>query len=174
VQQEIDQGEIISPLLWIIYYDPMFSRINNTSSLSLNLSITQIRNIYNKDSDIERFFNISVLGYLDDTTWFASSKEQLKQQFQIANSFYEFSDIQINHDKYEILTNQKNYANKTVTLQISDDKTITVKTVSKKQGKCILEVYINAFNSKCESDGFLTLRWTPNHLQNETNSIRIL
>jgi hypothetical protein len=68
VEQGIDQGEIISPLLWIIYYDPIFTRINQDKSLHVNISIDQIRNIYNKNSDITHTFEIAVLGYLDDTT----------------------------------------------------------------------------------------------------------
>jgi hypothetical protein len=75
VEQGIDQGEIIIPLLWIIYYDPMFTRINQMKNLHVNIKIDQIRNIYSKNSDITHTFEIAVLGYLDDTTWFASSKE---------------------------------------------------------------------------------------------------
>jgi hypothetical protein len=112
----IDQGEIISPLFWIIYYDPMFTKINQSKELHVNINVDQIRNIYSKNSDITHNFEIAVLGYLDDTTWFASSKEQLEKQLYIANSFYNFTDIKINHDKYEILTNEKPYINKDITL----------------------------------------------------------
>jgi hypothetical protein len=146
VEQGIDQEEIISPLLWIIYYDPMFTRINQMKDLHLTISVDRIRNIYSKDSNITHTFEIAVLGYLDDTTWFAPSKEHLEKQLHIANSFYNFTDIKINHDKYEILTNVKPYINKEVTLRISKNLTTTIKTASKKQGKRILGVYINACN----------------------------
>jgi hypothetical protein len=148
VEQGIDQEEIISPLLWIIYYDPMFTRINQNKSLHVNINIEQICNIYNKESDITHTFKIAVLGYLDDTTWFASSKEQLENQLHIANLFYNFTDIKINHEKYEILTNEKSFINKEITLRISENKSIKIKTASKRQGKRILGVYINAFNNQ--------------------------
>src|SRR6266511_1301629 len=35
----IDQGEVISPLLWVIYYDPLFCRLKNLQqkySVSVN------------------------------------------------------------------------------------------------------------------------------------------
>jgi hypothetical protein len=63
------------------------------------------------------------------------------------NTFYRFTDIKINHDKYEILTNNIKYTNKTINLQVTADKTIMIKTASKQQGKWILGVYINAYNS---------------------------
>jgi hypothetical protein len=147
VEQGIDQGEIISPLLWIIYYDPMFTKINQTKNLHVNINVEQIRNIYSIISDITHTFEIAVLGYLDDTTWFASSKEQLEKQLKIANSFYSFTDIKINHEKYEILTNEKPYINKEISLHISEHKVINIKMASKKQGKRILGVYINACNN---------------------------
>jgi hypothetical protein len=87
VEQGIDQGEIISPLLWIIYYDPMFAKINQLEELHIKILTTQIRNIYSKSQDLQYTFKIAVLGYLDDTTWFASSQEQLEKQLQIAILF---------------------------------------------------------------------------------------
>jgi hypothetical protein len=126
----------------------MFTKINQTKNLHVNINVEQIRNIYSKNSDITHTFEIAVLGYLDDTTWFASSKEQLEKQLYIANLFYTFTDIKINHEKYEILTNEKSFINKEITLRISEDKLITIKTASKKQGKRILGVYINACNNK--------------------------
>ena len=34
----IDQGEIISPLLWIIYYNPLFCKIENQAGLGYTMS----------------------------------------------------------------------------------------------------------------------------------------
>jgi hypothetical protein len=125
----------------------MFTRINQLKHLHVNVEVNQIRNIYKRDTDITHNFEIAVLGYLDDITWFASSKEQLEKQLCIANSFYDFTDIKINHKKYKILTNEKHYINREIILRISDDKAIRIKTASKKQGKRILGVYINACNN---------------------------
>jgi hypothetical protein len=91
------------------------------------------------------------MGYLDDSTWIAPIQEILEQQFIIANSFYKFMDIKINHDKYEILTNVPEYTNKTIDIVITPTKTVKIKTASRKQGKRILGVYINVYNSPCQT-----------------------
>jgi hypothetical protein len=67
VLQGIDQGEVISPLLWNIYYDPMFHRINQLQSLHYTTWATQKRNAQHVDNDLIHSYCISVVGYLDDT-----------------------------------------------------------------------------------------------------------
>ena len=34
----IDQGEIISPILWIIYYDPLFSKISQEKEIGYRVA----------------------------------------------------------------------------------------------------------------------------------------
>jgi len=38
MENEIDQGEIMSPLLWIIYYDPLFTKIKRIKGLGYTMS----------------------------------------------------------------------------------------------------------------------------------------
>jgi ribonuclease HI len=148
ILQGIDQGEVVSPLLWIIYYDPMFERINNDPKLNIKLSVPKIININNPDSDLEIILYIAVLAYLDDTTWFASSPQQLEEQLKVANDFYTMANIKINHEKYKVLCNNKLMCNKNITLTINnEEKTITTKIAGKNQGYRILGIYYNAFNS---------------------------
>ncbi|CAB5382935.1 unnamed protein product [Rhizophagus irregularis] len=147
VIQGIDQGEVISPILWIIYYDPMFSHL---SKLTENLHIThfnKINNIYQPDTGLQIDYSSSVVGYLDDTSWFASSKSQLESNLQIANSFYDMANITINHDKYTILTNNPKFCNKDLQFQVTPSKSITIKTAPRSSSNRILGIYINAFNS---------------------------
>jgi len=55
----IDQGEIMSPLLWIIYYDPLFAKIEK---------IKHEKNIgYELDYN-DQCINITDLTYIDDST----------------------------------------------------------------------------------------------------------
>ncbi|GES83900.1 hypothetical protein RCL_jg777.t1 [Rhizophagus clarus] len=77
VLRGIDQGEVISPLLWIIYYDPIFARINATPGLQY----------YLPDNFIT--YNTCVQSYLDDTTWITSSLEKMEQLLLLSNEFYE-------------------------------------------------------------------------------------
>ncbi|CAB5110465.1 unnamed protein product [Rhizophagus irregularis] len=102
----------------------MFAKLMNL----LTNNLTKI----NQNSDQQINFNTSVVGYLDDTSWYAPSLEKLK----LANEFYELANITINHDKYEILTNDKKRCNKEITLQVTHQKSIKVTTV-----------YINAFHT---------------------------
>ena len=55
----IDQGEIMSPLLWIIYYDPLFAKIEK---------INQEKNIGYKLDYNDQCINITDLAYMDDST----------------------------------------------------------------------------------------------------------
>ncbi|GBC03155.1 hypothetical protein RclHR1_00500003 [Rhizophagus clarus] len=76
VIQEIDLGEVISPLMWIIYYDHLFAYIN-TSSIPLEdhftIMVKNKRNIWNATSDLPITYYLSVQGYLNNTTWVAPS-----------------------------------------------------------------------------------------------------
>ena len=38
MENGIDQGEIMSPLLWIIYYDPLFTKIKKIKGLGYTMS----------------------------------------------------------------------------------------------------------------------------------------
>ncbi|GBC37436.2 ribonuclease H-like domain-containing protein [Rhizophagus irregularis DAOM 181602=DAOM 197198] len=147
VLQGIDQGEVISPLLWIIYYDPMFTHLSQLTNNLHITSVNKITNIYQPDSDLQINYSASVVGYLDDTSWFASSKSQLESNLQIANSFYDMANITINHDKYTILTNIPKFCNKELQFQVTPDKSIMIKTASRASSNRILGIYINAFNS---------------------------
>ncbi|EXX63794.1 hypothetical protein RirG_148970 [Rhizophagus irregularis DAOM 197198w] len=85
-------------------------------------------------------YKTSLVGYLDDTTWFGSSSEQINEKLSIANLFYSFTNIKINVDEYKVLTNISK-RNKTVTLNING-----LPHEALNQGERILGLYINASN----------------------------
>jgi hypothetical protein len=100
----IDQGEVISPLLWCIYYDPLLCRVQESPhgyKMSCNwqpdarLPATQCL-----------FTKIPTLAFMDDTLWIAKSADDLLSIINIANSFYSFNDIQVNWPKSELLVNK--------------------------------------------------------------------
>jgi len=71
VHNGIDQGETITPLLWRIYYDPLISHIHdNFKGYTIQVSwLTNLKHqTHNKLSS-----HCSVLAYIDDTLWIASS-----------------------------------------------------------------------------------------------------
>ncbi|GES75537.1 hypothetical protein GLOIN_2v1766738 [Rhizophagus clarus] len=64
----IDQSEVISPLVWTIYYDPLLS-------------------------------------YMDDVSWIIDTSYKLESILQIADEFNRLNNIQINPDKFALMTN---------------------------------------------------------------------
>ncbi|PKC73735.1 hypothetical protein RhiirA1_450787 [Rhizophagus irregularis] len=67
----IDQEESICPLLWVIYYDPMFEAINNSPHPGISYTASLPTYIPSADSiDIYQLkLEYKLQGYLDDTTW---------------------------------------------------------------------------------------------------------
>jgi len=72
----IDQGEIISPLLWTIYYDPLLVEINENPQFGYEMSHTWLPNVSLPESKTESVI-VSSQAYMDDTSWISSSKEKL-------------------------------------------------------------------------------------------------
>ncbi|GET02156.1 RNA-directed DNA polymerase from mobile element jockey-like [Rhizophagus clarus] len=125
VIQGIDQGEVISPLMWIIYYDPLFAYIN-TAPISkedrFTIIVPKKKNIWDSpQNDLPIEYTLSVQGYLDDTTWVAPSLSALNRLLSMAEDFYKIANIKINKDKYRILTNNASLANKPVAIQIQGE-----------------------------------------------------
>ncbi|GES86389.1 ribonuclease H-like domain-containing protein [Rhizophagus clarus] len=116
VIQGIDQGEVISPLMWIIYYDPLFAYINTApipKEDRFTIIVPRKKNIWDSPlNDQPVTYTLSVQGYLDDTTWVAPSLPALNRLLSMAEDFYKIANIKINKDKYRILTNNTSLANK--------------------------------------------------------------
>src|SRR5207253_1034730 len=61
----IDQGKVISPLIWRIFYDPLLCRIMDDESLGYTMSVTWLTDLHsNKTTYTSR---ISALAFFDDT-----------------------------------------------------------------------------------------------------------
>ena len=105
INNSIDQGETITPLLWRIYYDPLINKIS-TFYQGYTMSATC------KDSILTyKYKNLkvssSVLAYMDDILWITNSKSNLESIIQTATSFYQMANIQINPHKSVLITNTK-------------------------------------------------------------------
>ncbi|CAB4425398.1 unnamed protein product [Rhizophagus irregularis] len=97
VLTEIDQGEIISPLLWCIYYDPLLCQLQQESH-GYEITAKYKKDIY---SDyIKESIIFPGKAYMDDTTLLAKDQCQLETMLDIANEFYNLNDIKINKDKF--------------------------------------------------------------------------
>ena len=64
----IDQGEVISPLLWCIYYDSLLCEIAQQKDLGYTISHSWKTNINDSVSKCVTA-TITSQAYIDDTTW---------------------------------------------------------------------------------------------------------
>ncbi|GBC38877.2 RNA-directed DNA polymerase from mobile element jockey-like [Rhizophagus irregularis DAOM 181602=DAOM 197198] len=101
----IDQGEVISPLLWVIYLDPLLTTLRNEKkdsyclvsplapytapSISCSLDVLEINNLV----------------FMDDSTLISSSKEGMEHILSITEEFYCLNNTSANYNKYVLATN---------------------------------------------------------------------
>jgi hypothetical protein len=148
VKVGIDQGEIISPLLWCIYYDPLLCEIQN-KELGYKLSTKKILNLY---ENIEQEYKIlfPCMAYMDDTNLFSNNQQELEEILQIADDFYNLNDIQINKDKSELLLRKSNHSfNYSEKIKIKfGHQFVNITPTPKNSSIRVLGVWFNAFNKR--------------------------
>src|SRR5271156_546659 len=92
----IDQGEVISPLLWTIYIDPLLTVLNRENPAP-----------YVIDSNpLVPVVPISTIGYMDDTNLVASSLDGISSMLNLAQGFYDLNNTKINPAKAIFITNR--------------------------------------------------------------------
>ncbi|CAB5321481.1 unnamed protein product [Rhizophagus irregularis] len=96
----IDQGEVISLLLWCIYYDPLLAEIDKQQ---LGYNISCISKSVVQEEGVLNQQNVSIMAYMDDTQWITDEKSKLEKMLYIADTFYRLNDIQINKEKSELM-----------------------------------------------------------------------
>jgi hypothetical protein len=74
----IDQGEVIFPLIWRIFYDPLLHRIQEDETLGYIMELIWLDNIFNNNKR-KIMIRTAVLVYVDDTQWIAKSKDKAKK-----------------------------------------------------------------------------------------------
>jgi len=82
VNNGLDQGETLAPLLWTIFYDPLVSRIANHSTIKS-----------------------TILAYMDDVALLSHSIQHLQDATNIFCSFLALNSINCNKDKTDLITN---------------------------------------------------------------------
>src|SRR5271170_4294232 len=92
----ISQGETISPLLWTIFYDPLLTKLNQTSKKTLNL--------------------INNLAFMDDLNLLSQDKYTLQKLLNITFQFLTLNNILINPQKTKLITINSKQTNKTILL----------------------------------------------------------
>jgi len=126
IQIGIDQGEVISPLLWCIYYDPLLCEIEQ-QKLGYNISHTWKKDVMKiEHTTISQ--TVSSIAFMDDTTWVAPNQTNLEKILDIADEFYRITNTAINKNKSELIINN----NKKDTIDIKfGDATIPIQPSKK-------------------------------------------
>src|SRR5204863_157997 len=101
----IDQGEVISPLLWVIYLDPLLTELRASASAPYTYSSTSLTSVYPRKFD-ESSYNFTNLTFMDDSTLIASSKEGLESLLTVTEEFYYLNNTSANHSKYVLASTQ--------------------------------------------------------------------
>ncbi|GBC33470.1 reverse transcriptase family protein [Rhizophagus irregularis DAOM 181602=DAOM 197198] len=115
----IDQGEVISPLLWTIYFDPLLTKLS-LSAISLYIWSSGIpTDILNINNNENLAIPITQLTYLDNSTLIASSLSGLEQLLSIARDFYFLNNITANFSKYELISSSAN--NNLISFQLESE-----------------------------------------------------
>ncbi|GET58596.1 RNA-directed DNA polymerase from mobile element jockey-like [Rhizophagus irregularis DAOM 181602=DAOM 197198] len=97
----INQGEVISPLLWVIYIDLLLTVLKNEMMDPYVLSIPSLIGSLNSSLDMK----INNLVFMDDSTLISSSKAGMEFMLSITEEFYQINNTSANHNKYMLITN---------------------------------------------------------------------
>src|SRR6266536_2062996 len=98
----IDQGEVISPLLWVIYLDPLLTELHNSASSPYIYKSTTLSSVYPQKIE-ESSFEFTNLTFMDDSTLIAGSKEGLESLLAVTEEFYYLNNTSANHSKYVLI-----------------------------------------------------------------------
>jgi hypothetical protein len=102
----IDQGEVISPLLWVIYIDPLLTELNCSAISPVMLSSSISRDLFTADSAFPSPVSLSHLTYMDDSTLMSSSYEGMTQLLSTCQKFYFLNNTAANPSKYTLISSE--------------------------------------------------------------------
>ena len=143
----IDQGAIMSPLLWIIYYNPLFHKINKIKEIGYKMTVEWEKDLNNprKRGYLECICNNVV--YMDDTTWFGKNKKDLNEQLRLADEFNRFNGIKVNPAKSVLLVINSKTPKEERFIQYGKDTT-KIWAIDENESTRFLGVWISPRNNK--------------------------
>src|SRR5215216_5577411 len=133
----IDQGEVISPLLWCIYLDPPLCEVASLNK-GYNIEHRWISDLTTLSPN-HVTAQVSSLAFMDDTNWIAGNQQDLDSMLDIAEEFYIITRSALNKQKSKLLTT-KSFPNLNVNLKFGSSHV----DVTAEQGSIrFLGVWIN-------------------------------
>src|SRR5215216_2275358 len=110
----IDQGKVISPLLWCIYLDPLLCEVANLNK-GYNIEHRWISDLTTLSTN-QLSAQVSSLAFMDDTNWIAGNQQDLESMLEVADEFYNFTRSALNKQKSKLLST-KNFSSPSVNLR---------------------------------------------------------
>ncbi|CAB4436085.1 unnamed protein product [Rhizophagus irregularis] len=101
----IDQSEVISPLLWVIYIDPLLTALKNEKKDPYCLTPPSASETLFSGSSSFKDLLINNLVFMDDSILVSSFKEGMEHMLSITEEFYHLNNTSANHNKYVLATN---------------------------------------------------------------------
>ncbi|KAG9303977.1 hypothetical protein G9A89_005887 [Geosiphon pyriformis] len=100
VHNGLDQGEVFSPLLWHIFYDPLLCEVKRQESVcGYRLDSCFVANTGRVESRAGLTSFLTADAFVDNTIWIGSSQATTQHIFNVASEFFRVNDISINNDK---------------------------------------------------------------------------
>ncbi|GET58995.1 RNA-directed DNA polymerase from mobile element jockey-like [Rhizophagus irregularis DAOM 181602=DAOM 197198] len=125
----IDQGEIISPLLWVIYLDPLLTTLNRETCDPFILKSSALLD-YSPIEYEQHNLPVSHITFMDDSTLIASSKRGIEDRLSITAEFYTLNNTQANSAKYILLSSEQ--FSQTIVFDLSPSPLIASHTLTLK------------------------------------------
>ncbi|KAG9284331.1 hypothetical protein G9A89_007486 [Geosiphon pyriformis] len=100
VHDSLDQGEVFSPLLWRIFYDPLLCEVKRQKSVcGYRLDSCFVANTGRIESWAGLTSFLAAGAFVDDTIWIGSSQAATQHILNVTSEFFQVNDISINNDK---------------------------------------------------------------------------
>ena len=97
INKDIPQGETIFPLLWMIFYDPLLTKLNQTPKKVNNL--------------------INNLAFMNDLNLLSANKNTLQNLLNTTSQFLSINNISINPQKIKLISINSKENDKTIYLE---------------------------------------------------------
>ncbi|GBB83929.1 hypothetical protein RclHR1_10590011 [Rhizophagus clarus] len=150
----IDQGEVISPLLWVIYIDPLLTVLHKEM---MDPYILRSPTLLPPATDDTSNIAINNLVFMDDSTLISSSKARLEHMLSITEEFYALNNTSANHQKYVLISNSLPFTTTSTISPVDFDlqlftlnriSSIFVTPISITSSFCFLGVWFNLNGSR--------------------------
>ncbi|KAG9306566.1 hypothetical protein G9A89_004763 [Geosiphon pyriformis] len=120
VHDGLDQGEIFSPLLWCIFYDPLLCEVKrqeNVCEYRLNSHFVSKNGRSKSQAGFSSFFTVSA--FVDNTIWIDSSQMATQHILNVVSKFFCVNDISINNDKTVVISINSRVSNLSLSISSS-------------------------------------------------------